>query len=124
MLPIEPVPKRCMKNMADIIVSTIGTTGTPGDSSCRPSMADVTVIAGVITPSAMSVLAPQHGQNIQPSAAAFAYKGEQCQHAALAMVVGTQRYYHIFERGLQRQRPYNTRYGTKNISRIVVGIGP
>ena len=40
------------------MISTIGTTGMPVLKSRRPSIADVTVIEGVITPSASNADAP------------------------------------------------------------------
>ena len=56
--PIRPVPACCMRNMRKMISRTIGTTGTAGATRRSPSMADVTVMAGVITPSAMRAAAP------------------------------------------------------------------
>ena len=41
-----------------MITTTINTIGILVDMPCNPSMAEVTVMAGVITPSAISVLAP------------------------------------------------------------------
>ena len=55
---MELVPKRWIKNIIEMMPNTMGTIGISGDMSCSPSMADVTVMAGVITPSAIIVLAP------------------------------------------------------------------
>ena len=56
--PITLVPKRCIKNKIEIIPIHIGSTGVDGFITSNPSIADVTVIAGVIIPSATSVAAP------------------------------------------------------------------
>ncbi len=52
------VPKYWSMNMKVMMASTIGTTGAEALNVSSPSMAVVTVMAGVMTPSATSVLAP------------------------------------------------------------------
>ena len=56
--PMDSVPKRCTKKTAAMTASVTGTTGRPGLTPSSPSIALVTVMAGVITPSASKVLAP------------------------------------------------------------------
>ncbi len=56
--PILAVPALWKRKMPSIMPITTGSTGIEGLITERPSMADVTVIAGVITPSAISVDAP------------------------------------------------------------------
>ncbi len=56
--PIVDVPERCTKKTAVMITNTIGTTGVCGFNERSPSTAEVTVIAGVIMPSARRALAP------------------------------------------------------------------
>ena len=57
-LPILSVPNRCTKKMMVIMASVMGVTGRFGLILSSPSMAVVTVMAGVIIPSASKVLAP------------------------------------------------------------------
>ncbi len=57
-LPMAEVPCDCATKISDIISSVTGITGGSGIMACRPSTDVVTVMAGVITPSATSVLAP------------------------------------------------------------------
>jgi len=57
-LPMLSVPKRCTKKMIVIMARVIGTTGRLGLMLSSPSMAVVTVMAGVMIPSASKVLAP------------------------------------------------------------------
>ena len=56
--PMRPVPACCIRNMPMIMANTIGSTGIVGLAMRNPSMADVTVMAGVITPSAINADAP------------------------------------------------------------------
>jgi len=57
-LPIKFVPNCCMKKRAAIMNKTIGTTGIFELKSLSPSTAEVTVIEGVMTPSARSAAPP------------------------------------------------------------------
>lgn len=57
-LPILSVPKRCTKKMMVMMPSVMGMTGRWGLILSSPSMAVVTVMAGVMIPSASKVLAP------------------------------------------------------------------
>ena len=51
--PTAPVPKRWMANSAVRMASAIGMTSdsSEGDTTCRPSTAERTEMAGVIMPS-------------------------------------------------------------------------
>ena len=56
--PTLCVPKRWTKNTTVMTARATGNTGRSGLMPRKPSMAVVTVMAGVITPSASKVLAP------------------------------------------------------------------
>ena len=56
--PINAVPNCWIKKSAVMMINTIGITGIVGLTNANPSMADITVIDGVIIPSARSVLPP------------------------------------------------------------------
>ena len=57
--PIAEVPNRCAKKIRAIITSVRGMTGGSAITEESPSMEVVTVMAGVMTPSAISVAAPR-----------------------------------------------------------------
>ena len=57
-LPILSVPNRCTKKMMVMMVRVMGMTGRFGLMLSSPSIAVVTVMAGVMIPSASKVLAP------------------------------------------------------------------
>ena len=57
-LPITRVPDCWIKNKIEIITMLIGTTGVLLFKPLKPSIAETTVIDGVIIPSAINVLAP------------------------------------------------------------------
>ena len=57
-LPILSVPNRCTKKMMVMMPRVMGMTGRLGLMLSSPSMAVVTVMAGVMIPSASRVLAP------------------------------------------------------------------
>ena len=59
--PTAPVPRRWIANSATRMASDIGTTrcARPGESTFRPSTAEVTEIAGVIMPSPKNRPAPK-----------------------------------------------------------------
>ena len=57
-LPMLSVPKRWTKKMMVMMASVMGMTGRWGLMLSSPSMAVVTVMAGVMIPSASNVLAP------------------------------------------------------------------
>ena len=57
-LPTNLVPNCWIKNKERSINKTTGTTGTSDNTKPKPSIADVTVIAGVMTPSARRALPP------------------------------------------------------------------
>ena len=57
-LPMLSVPKRCTKKIMVMMASVMGMTGRLGLMLSSPSMAVVTVMAGVMIPSASKVLAP------------------------------------------------------------------
>ena len=57
-LPMLSVPNRCTKKMMVMMASVMGMTGKSGLMLSSPSMAVVTVMAGVMIPSASNVLAP------------------------------------------------------------------
>ncbi len=56
--PTTDVPNRWIINNKEIIVTTIGTVGNPGNLRSKPSIAEDIVMAGVIIPSANKVAAP------------------------------------------------------------------
>ena len=57
-LPILSVPKRCTKKTTVMMARVMGRTGRCGLTLSKPSIAVVTVMAGVMMPSANKVLAP------------------------------------------------------------------
>ena len=57
--PNELVPRGCIRNIPITMRSVAGTTGTSGTILFNPSIEVITVIAGVITPSANKVAAPK-----------------------------------------------------------------
>ncbi|GFI14476.1 hypothetical protein IMSAGC008_02034 [Muribaculaceae bacterium] len=56
--PMASVPNRWTTNIIVIVTRVIATTGAEGLTALSPSIADVTVTAGVMIPSAISALAP------------------------------------------------------------------
>ena len=59
------VPNRCAANISVIISKVTGMTGGSGMMADSPSIEVVTVIAGVITPSAINVAAPSAASRYQ-----------------------------------------------------------
>ena len=57
-LPRREVPNGCIKNRNTRIAMVMGKIGNAGCRAFSPSTAEITVIAGVITPSASRVEAP------------------------------------------------------------------
>ncbi len=85
-LPMKLVPNCCIKKSAAKINSTIGTTGIWALKSFNPSIAEVTVIEGVITPSARSAAAPTMVR-IAAQAGFLFNKGKKRKYSTFPLIV-------------------------------------
>ena len=80
-----------------MITRTIGITGVGAYNDLSPSTADVTVMAGVIIPSASNALAPVAATiNVHRDLILFFYEGEKSHDATFSVVVGTKSHNDIF----------------------------
>ena len=122
--PTLPVPRHCTANSATMTTTLIGSTYccSSGVETSRPSTADSTEIAGVITPSPKNRQAPAMPTNGQRAAHAGADRDalrqrHQRQDAALAAVVGAHDQHHVFHRDDQHERPEDQRQDAQDLER-------
>ena len=120
--PTLPVPRYCMANSATITATLIGRTKSfsSGAETSRPSTADSTEMAGVITPSPKNRQAPAMPTRAERIAHAGADRDalrqrHQRQDAALAAVVGAHDQGDVFDRDDQDQRPEDQRQDAEDL---------